>query len=160
MCCFLTQVKFLSSDANLFFVAYSVPIWSVNLIGIFYFPSVCSCKMHCITQWWFQLMKSNAIFPLCALMVFYWRVLPMKQNCVWFGEKRRWQGKNNGCRGKLVNTVLGEGGKKNPYNSQHNVYLFVLLLASNPFLCLPIYCPVFCVLFNIAKSMESQQKWT
>lgn len=60
-----------------------------------------------------------------------------------------------GVEVNLLTLFLEREEKKNPYNSQHNVYLFVLLLA---ILCLAIYCPVFCVLFNIAKSMESQQK--
>lgn len=36
---------------------------------------------------------------------------PMKQNCVWFGENQKMMGKNE-CQGKLVETILGEGGKK------------------------------------------------
>lgn len=66
-------------------------------------------------------------------------------------------GKDNGCQGKLVETVLGEGGEKIPTKA-NMMFIYLLLLARNCYLWLTIYHPVFCVLFNTAKSMESKQK--
>lgn len=51
-----------------------------------------------------------------------------------------------------------EREEENPYNSQHNVVYLLQYLQATPSHALPF--TVFCVLFNTAKPMESQQKWT
>lgn len=71
-----------------------------------------SCKTHCITQWWFQLIKCNAGFSLWALTVFYWTVVAMKQNSVCCGENRRRWGKIMGVKVNLLRLFLEREEKK------------------------------------------------
>lgn len=127
MCFFLALGKFLSTDAHPFFEAYSAPVWNVNVIGSFLLPIL-------ITQWWFQLMKSNVGFLFELQWCFTGEWCPWNTPVCDLGKKNR-------CQGKLVETTWRR--KK----CQDNVHLFYYMQIT--FFCaLPFTFPCF-VFFSL-----------